>query len=67
MAEYVLNINYCKFDSKVKAQISGTAIGTKFAPPFACMDKVGTEFLEEEDIKLWIWLRYIDDIFFIWT
>ena len=31
------------------------------------MDKVVTEFLEEEDIKLWIWLRYIDHIFFIWT
>ena len=67
MAEFVLKINYCKFDCKVKAQISGTAIGSKLAPPFACMNKVVREFLEEEDIKLWIWLRYIDDIFFIWT
>ena len=31
------------------------------------MDKVEREFLELEDIKPWVWLRYIDDIFFIWT
>ena len=30
-------------------------------------DKVEREFLEAEDIKPWVWLRYIDDIFFIWT
>ena len=50
-------------------QISGTAIETKFAPPYACvfMDKVEREFLEADDIKPWVWLRHIDDIFFIWT
>ena len=66
MAEFVLNNNYFEFDSKVKEQISGTAIGTKFAPPYVCifMDKVEREILE--DTKLWVWLRYID-IFFIWT
>ena len=69
MAEFVLKNNYLEFDSKVKKQISGTAIGTKSAPPYACifMDKVEREFLEAEDIKPWVWLRYIDDIFFIWT
>ena len=37
--------------------------------PYACifMDKVEREFLEAEDTKLWVWLRYIDQIFFIWT
>ena len=29
MAEFVLKSNFFKFDSKVKQQISGTAIGTK--------------------------------------
>ena len=69
MAEFVLKNNYFEFDSKVKKRISETAIGTKFAPPYACifMDKVEREFLEAEDIKPWVWLRYIDDIFFIWT
>ena len=31
------------------------------------MEKVEREFLEAEDIKPWVWFRYIDDIFFIWT
>ena len=61
MAEFVLKNNYFEFDSKVKKQISGTAIGTKFAPPYVCifMDKVEREFLETEDIKPSVWLRYI--------
>ena len=69
MTEFVLKNNYLEFDSKLKKQISGTAIGTKFAPPYACifMDKVGREFLEAEGIKSWVWLRYLDDILFIWT
>ena len=68
MAEFVLKNNYFDFDSKVKKQISRTAIGTKFAPPYACifMDKVERKFVEAEDIKLGVRLRYIDDISFIW-
>jgi hypothetical protein len=30
------------------------------------MDMVETEFLEQQEIKPWVWLRYIDDIFFVW-
>ena len=69
MAEFVLKNNYFEFDTKVHQQISGTAIGTKFAPPYACifMDKVENEFLETQTIKPLVWLRYIDDIFFIWN
>ena len=49
--------------------MSGTAIWTNFAPPYACifMDRVETEFLEKEHFKPWIWLKYIDYIFFVWT
>ena len=36
MAEFVLKNNYFEFDSKVHQLISGTVIGTKFAPPYAC-------------------------------
>ena len=48
MAECVLKTNYFEFNEKVKKQISGTAIGKKFAPPFACifMDQVETKFLK---------------------
>ena len=62
MAEFVLKKNYFEFNGKVKQQLSGTAIGTKFAPPYACifMDQVETEFLESQVYKPF---RYIDDIF----
>ena len=69
MTEFVLKNKYFEFNSSVKHQISGTAIGTKFAPPYACifMDYIGRDFLKNEQIQPWIWFRYIDDIFFIWT
>ena len=65
MAESVLKNNYFEFNSSFKHQISGTAIGTKFAPPCACifMDYIEREFLKNEEIQPWIWFRYIDDIF----
>ena len=69
MAEFVLKNNYFEFNTQIKRQISGTAIGTKFAPSYACifMDRVESDFLASEEIQPWVWLRYIDDIFFVWT
>ena len=65
MAKFVSKNTFFEFDSKTKQQISGTAIGTKFSPHYACifMDKVETEFLDKELLKPWVWLRYIDGIF----
>ena len=59
MAEFVLS------NSDAFQQISGTAIGTKFAPPYACiyMDQVEQKFLAMQINQPLIWLRYIDDIF----
>ena len=37
MADFVLENNLFEFGSKFYKQISGTAIGTKFAPPYACI------------------------------
>ena len=69
MLEFVLKNNYFEFNGNVKQQLSGTAIGTKRAPPYACIfiDKVETDFLESQKLKPMVWFRYIDDIFFIWT
>ena len=69
MAKFVLKTNYFEFNGKVKQQISGTVIGTKFVPLYACifMDEVETSFLETQEMKPLVWLRYIDDVFFIWT
>ena len=63
MAGFVLS------NSDAFQQISGTAIGTKFAPPYACiyMDQVEQKFLAMQINQPLIWLKYIDDIFFIWT
>ena len=69
MAEFVLKNNYFEFNGKVKKQILGTAIGTKFVPPYACifMDQVETEFLKMQKHKPSVWFHYIDDVLFIWT
>ena len=66
MAEFVCKNNWFEFNSKFYKQISGTAIGTKFVPPHACifMDYIETEFLKSQEIKPWLWKRFIDDIFF---
>ena len=69
MTEFVLKNNIFEFNEKVKQQVAGTAIGTKFAPPYACiyMDEVETEFLKMQELQPLVWLQYIDDIFFIWN
>ena len=69
MAEFVLTNNYFEFGQKEFHQISGTAIGTKFLPPYACifMDKFETNFLKTQKLQSFVWFRYIDDVFFIWT
>ena len=67
MPEFVLKNVFFEFNGEVKRQKSGTAIGTKFAPPYVCifMDKVETEFLKSQELQSFLWLRYIDDRFFI--
>ena len=65
MADFVLKNNYFELNKQIKQQISGTAIGTKLAPPCAClfMDKIETAFLETQELQPLVWFRYINDIF----
>ena len=67
LAGFGLKSNYFEFHEKVCKQISGTAIGTKFAPSYACifMDEMETNFLRTQKLQRFIWLRYIDDIVFL--
>ena len=46
MAEFVLKNSFFEFNSKIKQQVSGTAIDTKFAPPYGrlFMDKFEISF-----------------------
>ena len=69
MAKFVLPNNYFEFNGETKQQISGSVIGTKFAPPYACifMDQAESNFWKTQTHQPLVWFRYIDDIFFIWA
>ena len=58
LAEFVLKNNFFEFNNKIKQQISGIAIGSKFAPPYTCiyMDKTETDFLRRRSFnRLYGW------------
>ena len=67
MTEFVLKNNIFEFNGKVKKQVAGTTIGTKFAPPYACiyMDELETEFFKTQELQPLVWVRFIDNIFLI--
>ena len=68
LAELVLKSNYFEFNDRFKKQKEGTTIGTKFGASYAIIFMVALEeeILESLIKKLWLWWRYIDDIFMIW-
>ena len=68
LADIVLKNNYFQFLDKTFKQKRGTAVGTKFAPPYSIlfMADLGKRFLSDIDLKPYICWRYIDDIFLIW-
>ena len=67
--ELVFTQNNFVFEGEHFIQILGTAIGTRMAPSGAClfMGRLEEEFLSLASHKPLIWLRYIDDVFLIWT
>lgn len=65
----ILSCNYFRFGNKYFLQIMGTAMGTPTAPNFAnlFMAKLENEMLDKCPTKKpFTWLRYLDDVFFIW-
>ncbi len=71
LLKLVLTCNNFEFDGKHYKQIRGTAMGTKVAPTFAniFMGKFENDYVYTHPLysKVLIWLRFIDDIFFIFT
>jgi len=69
----VLSNNVFKFGDKIYRRIKGTAMGTPMAPNYAnlFMDKFEREMLcdfeKQYGFRPFVWYRYIDDIFFVWT
>ena len=68
LAELVLKNNIFEFSDKTYKQIHGTAIGTKFAPPYAVLFMAALEekILSKGKKKPSVWWRYIDNLLFIW-
>ena len=68
LAKLALKNNVFGFSDKTYKQVRGTAIDTKFAPPYAVFFVATLEekILSKVKKKLSVCWRYIDDIFFIW-
>ena len=63
-------MNHFSFNDNHYLQIHGTAMGTKMAPSYANRLFLGyyeVNALENAPFQPHTWLRYIDDIFMIWT
>ena len=69
LLEHILKKNDFTFNNETYLQISGTAIGTRCAPNYAIifMAELEEEFLTQTPMKPRIWLRFIDDIFMVWS
>ena len=69
LANIMLKHNYFELGKDLYHQILGTAIGTKFAPHYTNTFMAGLEeeTFEKSHFQPYLWLRYLDDIFCIWT
>ena len=66
----VLSKNNFTFMDSHYLQILGTSMGTRMAPSFSClfMSRLEQQMLDAAlACRSWIWWRFIDDVFFIWT
>ena len=70
LLNFVLKHNYFIYNNSTYHQLQGVAMGTKMAPSFAnlFMGKLEADFLRAwgSDKQPFLWLRFIDDIFFLW-
>ena len=70
MAENVLKKVFLSLISNFSNKYVEPLLVLNLLPPiYDCifMDFIETEFLKTQSIKLSVWKRFIDDIFFIWT
>ena len=65
----VLTKNNFSFNGEHYLQVGGTAMGTRLAPSYAniFMGDLESQLLTQAPYEPFLWLRYIDDIFVIWT
>ena len=65
----VLHNMYIEFNGDFYLQTSGTAMDTSLASNYAnlFMDKFKTKDFANYPLKPFIWKRFVDDIFMVWT
>ena len=65
----ILTMNNFSFNNEHFLQKHGTAMGTRIAPSYAnsFMSKFEQQAIDNSLLKSFIWWRFIDDIFMIWT
>ena len=58
-----------EFDGQIWQQIRGTAMGTRMAQSYAglFMGALERTLLEGAAVKPLVWLRYINDIYLVWS
>ena len=70
MAENVLKKAFLNLISNFSNKYVEALLVLNLLPlPYVCVfkDFIETEFLKTQSIKLFVWKRFSDDIFFIWT
>ena len=69
LVKMILKHNYFELVSDMCHQLLGTAISTKFTPNYANNFIAESEeiFFKKLKFKPYLWIRYLDDIFYIWT
>ena len=69
LLEYVLDNNVFQFNDEIFSQLYGIAMGTKLAPALATIyiGDLEENFIQSREDKPLLWVRYIDDVFMIWT
>ena len=69
LLKFVLKNNIFEFDNLTFTQTCGLAMGTKLTPALATIyiGQMEENFLSGRNVRPEIWLRYIDDIFLVWS
>ena len=68
LANLVLTNNVFEFNGKFYLQTQGTAMGTKMPPSYAniFMGKIEQQLRQIGGENIFLWKRFIDDIFMVW-